>query len=246
MPDLDKPGLWLLAAGIAALGVIGIATEQLIEGLQPAGFVNRVVALVNGGILLVNGASLLIARFRGRGAMLLIALMVVSLAVQIPGLLAAPADVTLWVSAAQAMAIAAILWLLIQPEGRIARLAARIVIGAMLVLFGAVHLMYPAAIAGMIPAWMPGQAWWPYATGAGQIVAGLAIGSGFLARHAATLTGAMFASWVLVVHAPRIAAAPSSGSEWTFMAMALVLAGVVWTVRRALPPSGGDFQSRTR
>jgi len=245
MPDLDKPGLWLLAAGLAALGVIGIATEQLIEGLQPVEAPNRVVALANGGMLLVNGASLLIGRFRNKGAMLLGALMVVSLALQFPGLLAAPADVTLWVSAAQAVAIAATLWLLIKPENGGARLAARIVVGAMLILFGAVHLMYPAAIAGMIPAWMPGQTLWPYATGAGQIVAGLAIVSGFFARPAAALIGAMFVSWVLVVHAPRIAAAPTSRSEWTFMALALVLAGVVWTARRALPASGGDLPSRT-
>jgi uncharacterized membrane protein len=245
MPDLDKLGLWLLAAGTATLGVIGVATEQLIEGLQPAEAVNRMVALVNGGILLVTGANLLIAKFRGRGAILLGALMVVSLAVQIPGLLAAPADVTLWVSAAQTLAIVATLWLLTQPDDGIARLAARVVTAAMLLLFGAVHLMYPQAIAGLIPAWMPGQAWWPYVTGVLQIVAGLAILGGVEGRHAAELVGAMFVSWVLVVHLPRIAAAPTSRSEWTFMAIALVLAGVVWTARRALPESGADLPSRT-
>ncbi len=246
MTDLDEPGLWLLAAGLAALGVIGLWSGQLIEGLQPVESASRGLALVNGGILLVNGASLLIARFRKRGAMVLVALMVLSLAAQVPGLLAAPADVTLWVAAAQAVAIAATLWLLITPESGGARLTARVVVGAMLILFGAVHLMYPAAIAGLVPAWLPGQAWWPYATGAGQIAAGLAIGSGYFARPAAALIGAMFVSWVVVVHAPRIAAAPSSRAEWTFMLVALVLAGVVWTVRRALPASGGDFQSRAR
>ncbi|MDP3803094.1 MAG: DoxX family protein [Phenylobacterium sp.] len=246
MPDLDKPGLWLLAAGITALGVIGVATEQLIEGLQPVEAPNRIVALINGGILLVSGPGLLVARYRDRGALLLVTLMGVSLALQISGLLAAPTDVTLWVSAAQAVAIAAALCLLIKPESDGARLAARIVVGAMLILFGAVHLMYPAAIAGMIPAWMPGQALWPWATGAGQTVAGLAVVSGVFGRPATALVGAMFTSWVLVVHLPRIAAAPSSGSEWTFMALAFALTGVVWTVNGALARNGGDFPSRTR
>ncbi len=242
MVDLDKPGLWLFALGITVLGVIGMVTGQLIEGLQPVESASRGLSLVNSAILLGAGPFLLLPWFRPREALILIALMVLSLAAQVPGLRAAPTDVTLWVAAAQALAIAATALFLMSPEGPRVRLTARIVVGAMLILFGAVHLMYPAAIAGMIPAWMPGQALWPYATGAVQIAGGLAIVSGVLARPAAALVGAMFAAWVLVVHAPRIAADPSSRSEWTFMAMALVLAGVVWTARRALPRSGEDLQ----
>jgi uncharacterized membrane protein len=112
----------------------------------------------------------------------------------------------------------------------------------MLIVFGVVHWMYVEAIAGMIPEWMPGRALWPWVTGAANIAGGLALVSGVMARTAAALVGAMFASWIPLVHLPRLLAAPGDRSEWVACALAFALTGVVWTVHRALSQSGEDLQ----
>ncbi|MEP7245983.1 MAG: hypothetical protein ABI885_20205, partial [Gammaproteobacteria bacterium] len=52
-----------------------------------------------------------------------------------------------------------------------------------------------------------------------------------MARLAATLAAAMYASWVLLVHIPRVAAAPHDAFEWNgiFVASALCASALLAT-----------------
>jgi len=132
------------------------------------------------------------------------------------------------------------------PDRADCRLVARVGVGLMLILFGAVHWMHREAIAGMIPEWMPGRELWPWVTGAANVAAGLALVSGVLAKAAAALVGAMFASWIVLVHLPRLLAAPGDRSEWVAAALAFALTGVVWTLQGALSRNGEDLQPSLR
>ncbi len=94
--------------------------------------------------------------------------------------------------------------------------------------------MYGAFVATLIPAWMPGRLFWAYFVGVAFFAAALAIVSGKLAPLAATLLGAMFLLWVVMLHAPRVAAALHNANEWTSMFVALAMSGGAWIVAGAL------------
>ncbi len=47
----------------------------------------------------------------------------------------------------------------------------------------------------------------------------------------------MMASFVVLLHIPRVMAAPDSHLEWTMTAIALSLTGAAWALRQSLPPS---------
>jgi hypothetical protein len=44
------------------------------------------------------------------------------------------------------------------------------------------------------------------------------------------MLGLTFLVWVLILHAPRVAAAPHNGSEWTSALMALAMSGTAFAV----------------
>jgi uncharacterized membrane protein YphA (DoxX/SURF4 family) len=100
-------------------------------------------------------------------------------------------------------------------------------------MFGAVHFHYADGTASFVPAWIPPNPhFWAYATGAGYLAAGLALLSGVQARLAATLTALMMASFVVLLHIPRIIGAPDQHAEWIMLAVSSSLTGAAWLVRK--------------
>jgi hypothetical protein len=104
-----------------------------------------------------------------------------------------------------------------------------------LLVFGAQHLMYGPFVATLITAWIPAHLFWAYFIGGAFIAAALAIMTRVMAGLAASLLGLMFLLWVLVLHAPRVAASPHNGNEWTSMFVALAMSGSAWAVAGTLP-----------
>lgn len=112
---------------------------------------------------------------------------------------------------------------------------ARIAFGLSALVFGVSHFVYADFTAKMVPGWIPAPLFWAYATGAGHVAAGIAILSGIRARLAATLLAAMCGAFVILLHAPRVAAAPDARVEWTMLFIAMSLTGAAVLIRRALP-----------
>jgi uncharacterized membrane protein len=245
MRHLDRlwplPGRLMLAAGFIGFGLVGLHFHHAIDGLQPFEL-NTVGVWLNSAVLVAGGIGLALDRFASRTALVLWGLLTLLLFAHGPTVAAAPTDVVRWVSAAEVLGLLSACMLIAAPGRADSRTAARIAIGLMLILFGAVHWLYVDAIAGMIPEWMPGRAVWPWVTGGANLAAGLALVSGVLSRLASALTGAMFASWILLVHTPRLVATPGDRGEWFACALAFALTGVLWTIHRALAQSGEDFQ----
>jgi uncharacterized membrane protein YphA (DoxX/SURF4 family) len=109
---------------------------------------------------------------------------------------------------------------------------ARIVFGLALIPVGLSHLVYPDAVS-LVPAWLPFRMFWLDATGIGHIAAGVALVVSVLPRLAAVMEAAMMTSFVLLVHVPRVFAAPHSRMEWTMLCIATVFSGAAWTTARA-------------
>lgn len=74
----------------------------------------------------------------------------------------------------------------------------------MLGAFGAFHLMGAADMSGMVPDFIPGGIVWIYITGAGLILAAIAIIWGKMARTAAYLVGIMLLIFVFTIYLPDV------------------------------------------
>ena len=103
-----------------------------------------------------------------------------------------------------------------------------------LFIFGTQHLMYAKFVATLVPAWIPGHLFWAYFVGIAFFAAGLLIIARKLAPLAATLLGLMFLLWVILLHMPRVAAAPHDGKEWTSAFVALAMSGSAFALAGAL------------
>ena len=126
----------------------------------------------------------------------------------------------------------------------ISRLA-RFLFGAPLIIFGSQHFIYASFVATLVPAWIPGRLFWTHFVGVCFLLAAAAILSRQLIRQATILLGLMFFSWVVVVHAPRIAASPRNGYEWTSGFVALAMAGSAWILSGANSRAEIDQASRS-
>ena len=110
---------------------------------------------------------------------------------------------------------------------------ARIVAGLSACVFGFAHFNYIDFTASMVPAWIPPNGvFWAWATGAGHLAAGLSLVSGIRARLAATLLAGMMASFVVLLHLPRVVAAPDQHVEWIMLGVSSMLAGAAWLLRK--------------
>jgi uncharacterized membrane protein YphA (DoxX/SURF4 family) len=99
---------------------------------------------------------------------------------------------------------------------------------------GLSHFIYAEPAASLLPTWMPAALFLTYLTGAGHISAGVSLVTGVLARFAAPLLCAMFGSFVLLLHLPRVLASPNSRYEWTMLLVSLALNGAAWVIAAAI------------
>jgi uncharacterized membrane protein YphA (DoxX/SURF4 family) len=122
-------------------------------------------------------------------------------------------------------------------ESLTARLAivGRWLFGIACVVFGSLHLQAPGWIASLIPSWIPGHTFLAWFTGCALVAAGLSIAAGIWMRLSAALLGLMLFSWVVIVHAPRIAHALHNLDEWNSGFVCLAMAGFA-CIAAALAP----------
>ena len=106
----------------------------------------------------------------------------------------------------------------------------RYLVAVSLVVFAVQHFMYARFVAGLVTPWIPWHLFWAYFTGAAFLATALSLAAGKMMRLSGGLLGLMFLLWVLVLHAPRVAAAPRNGDEVTSLLVALAMGGVSWIV----------------
>ena len=228
------------ALGAILLGIITLMVRDFALTWQPvpADLPARVpLAITSGAILIAGGLT---APWRGAGRARLIlptfyALWV--LALHIPNFARTP-NVGALLGVAEILSLAAAGIALSPPllAQRPLRISARALYGLCPLVFGLSHFVYAGFTAAMVPSWIPAKLLWAYFTGAAHVAAGLAILTGVMARIAVPLLALMTGSFVLLLHMPRVAAAPGDRLEWTMLAMAISIAGAAWLARRLLEP----------
>jgi uncharacterized membrane protein len=90
----------------------------------------------------------------------------------------------------------------------------RLFLAVPMAVFGTEHLTDTADIASIVPKWMPAHTFWAYLVGIALIAAALSITLKIQARPAATLLGAMFCCFVLMIHLPNVVAGNGDRFLW--------------------------------
>jgi uncharacterized membrane protein len=230
-------GRWLFAIAIVLFGVEFFILATSMSGPLPGppwarGGVSPAWLACAGFILC--GVSLAVGRMARWTAMLLgMAVLAFALVHWAPALVAHLHDPGPWTVVFELLAIsggafvlaAGLSSSLLGAWGWVAA-AGRYMVAVSLVVFAVQHFMYARFVAGLVTPWIPWHLFWAYFTGAAFVAAALSFVAGKMVRLAAGLLGLMFLSWVLVLHAPRVAASPRNGDEVTSLLVALAMGGV--------------------
>jgi hypothetical protein len=91
--------------------------------------------------------------------------------------------------------------------------------------FGTEHFTATKILAGMVPSWIPGHLFWALFVGACLISAALSIVVGKYAGIASALLGLMILLFVVLIHIPEIANAPTSQLLWVVALRDLAFSG---------------------
>lgn len=232
-----------------AIGMVGLGVTSAIWGSfamqwQPVPASLPVqLSYISNAVVIVAGLGLLHDRTRRWSAALIafiFALWIVALKLpEAAGLVGKITKVTSWIGfvtpLSEEFAIVAGAWVLfgLQRENlawRTTWTVARILFGLACVQFGLSHFAFAEFTAGMIPDWIPGRLPLAYLTGAGHLLAGLAVLAGpmlpRLWRVAAGLETLMMTSFVVLVHIPMILGSKPANLQisWTLIFIAILLA----------------------
>ena len=232
--------------GVMALGMVCLAWGNFDPGQPvPMDFPDRTaLAYAAAAFMFVAGVAVVWRRTAAWGAAALTAYYALIVVILMDGrvVLAHYAEFGTYSDVAEQLAIAAGGLIVYAASAKIdADLAARLTrlgqlaFGVCALIFGGAHFVYMNLTAPLVPQWLPpSQVFWGYATGVGQIAAGVAILTRVQARLAAILLTAMYASFALLVWGPRLLADPSSHWIWSENAVNLALIGAAWVVADSL------------
>jgi uncharacterized membrane protein len=229
------------AIGAILLGAVGIYFHEFAMQWQPvpAGIGMRTqLAYLSGLLLIVGGGAILSPKGERGGALLLTVFIGLwMLVLNLPNAVASASHIGAWNSPAEITFMATGALALFArgvsgPARRPMLLVARVLAGVSAMVFGFAHFNYIDFTASMVPGWIPYKTFWAWATGAGHLAAGVALVSGIRARLAAGCEAAMMGSFVVLLHLPRVVAAPDQHVEWIMLGVSTMLAGAALLVRK--------------
>lgn len=254
MVKIVTAGPLLFGIAIAALGIENLICAHF--GLTDSGVpwfpVNPFFGYVNGLALSAAGLSIAAKRHSRLAAMLLGYLFLgYVLFLELPLVVAHPADWTVYGVLFEALALGASSWTLVQTLPRAssrweselgkATVSGPYLFALSLIVFGSVHFIVARSIASLIPAWIPGSLFWAYLTGTALIAAGVSIAVRRLDQSAGFFLGLMFLLWVVLLHTPRVASDPRNADEWSSAFIALGMCGGSWIVARRASRIAADY-----
>lgn len=107
---------------------------------------------------------------------------------------------------------------------------ARALYGVSLIFFGSAHFIDMKDTLSLIPAWLPGPAFWAYFTGGAFIAAGVAVLADRCARLAAFLSAFQIGLFLFLVWVPIVAVDSAGPFQWSETILNAVLLAAAWMV----------------
>lgn len=223
------------AIGLLSLGALSLVYGDLLLQWQPApkdAAWRMPFAVVSGVILVVAGGGLLAAKSR-RGAATLGAVWIAIwvLAFHVPAAIASRGSVVSLLGVAECAAMALGLGMLaLGPDARRYRRVLVAWFGVCALVFGLSHFVYVDFTAGMVPDWLPARKAVAWMTGGVHAASGLCMLLGVVMPLAAWIEAMMMCAFVVLLHVPRVLAAPTNRLELTMLAVAVMLTSAAWVV----------------
>jgi len=244
----------LIAAPLAAFAGEHMTLSDFIQTMIPAWYPARLFLSYSVGVALYAAAlSLALRRYiwLSAGLLALMFLMFVT-TLHVPNAMHA-ADRFGWIVSlrdftfgAGALALAGAFGLGRRANDNPYATIGRVLVGAACIVFGVLHLIYPANAPGvplqkMTPPWIPLPSAWGYLTGALEIVLGGMMVAGRHARMAAAWLGLWIVILVLIIYAPFVATATEGNEKLealNYVWDTLLFAGTVLAI--AVPAGEGE------
>jgi uncharacterized membrane protein len=250
--NVKQLGRVLFAVGLGGLGVLSLIHRDFAMNWQPVPEwvpLRAYLACASGTILLLGGMGTLLRRTAVPSALVLtIFVLTWLLLLQVSRVVARPTDEGAWLGFGENAVLVTGGWIVFLAlakqagwpnipfvAGTAGLRTGQLLFAVSLPLIGLSHFVYVDGTASMVPAWLPFHTGLAYLTGAGHIAAGVGLLFSIIPRMAATLEAAMMSSFVLLLHIPGVAAAPTDRLQWTMVFVALALTGAGWAV-------AGSFQ----
>ncbi len=119
-----------------------------------------------------------------------------------------------------------------QLSAKSGKLAAvgRAFVAAGLAAFGTEHFVAVRSIMQVVPSWMPERLFWTYFVGAALLAAAASLALKRCVRLTATLLGAMFLLFVLLIHLPNAVKSPQTRVTWAVLLRDLSFGGGAWAL----------------
>jgi uncharacterized membrane protein len=240
-------GHLLLAVAMIALGIRGFFYADFASVWQHIPIAHlpgrQFFVYACAGVELTAGIGLLVRDMvRGASAILFVFLLLWTVLLKLPAVVAVPQMEATWLGLGEINVILAGGWILFaQHAGGWTRSHlrwlvglsgvrwARLLFALSLPMIGLSHFVYASQTVGFIPAWIPWPYDWAYLTGAGSIAAAIGILFAVFPRLAATLEAAMLSVITLLVWLPGLIAAPSDDALTPFLMSSAIACGA-WVV----------------
>lgn len=234
--DLNDAALVMLSIGLLGIAVCNLITGDFAFQWQPVptDIPERALVACVASVTLAAIVVLLMIQRGGKPLRwLAVYLGVWTIGLHGPVAIARPASIAAWLGVAEIGApfLATCAVLVVSRDQ--AAVWAR-AFGLCPVIFGVAHFVYPEITANMVPAWIPFPTVWAYLTGVAHLAGGAAILTGLLNKLAAIALGGMYLSWALLLHLPRVVAAPGNRFEWTMLFIAIMISASAFLVSTVL------------
>lgn len=217
MVQKQQPALSLLCAGLIAMGVLSVLSQDFAFDWQPVpAFPGRAVAAVVCGLFMIAvSVALLTDATRTLAARILLPFLLAWQCLKIPIVLKLPQIEGVWVGFGEVGMLLAGGWVLfarlsaLENSSIFGRVAgkngiriAQVIFGLAVIPVGLGHLFYPGITTGLVPTWLPFRETLAVLTGVAQIVFGLGIAFAFQARRAALLETVLVGLFAFLVWGP--------------------------------------------
>jgi uncharacterized membrane protein len=244
-PSVSQLGFAVVMIGLGVIGLIyrdfamgwqGIPIQHL-PGRQFFVYASAMIELSTGFGLLFQRTTKISSR------VLFVFLLLWAILLKLPPVLASPQIEGSWLGFGEIAVILAGGWVLFAAHagewershlkfavGASGIRSARILFGVSLPMIGLSHFFYSAATAALVPAWLPDRVAWAYLTGAGDIVAGIAVLFAIFPRLAATTEAAMLGIITLLVWGPGLGTKPTDRLHITAFLISSVITCGAWIV----------------
>jgi uncharacterized membrane protein len=230
-------GHLLFALGFVVEGAIGLAAHEFLLSQQPVpdGLPWRgLLACISAALMLLPGVGLLLARTARVSALVLTAFMLFwVLVLQLPRAIAHPGNEAYWLGVGEVTTLTTGGWLIycaIAARNDATVRIARTLFGLALIPIGLSHFVYLQSAVNLIPSWFPLRAPLTCISGAGHIMAGLAIVLGVVPRLAATLEAVMESLFTLICWVSAVVTTPTNRQDWVNLFISTALTGAGWAI----------------